>query len=54
MERNGSIPTAWDGSDPVFGTEKIEEQNGSVFCSVQESHRGTERHKYDFICPNQN
>ena len=34
MERNGSIPMSRDGSDPVFGSEKVEERNGSVFCSV--------------------
>ena len=32
--RNGSIPRSRDGSDPVFGSEKSDERNGSVFCSV--------------------
>jgi hypothetical protein len=30
MEWNGSIPMAWNGSDPVFGSEKFEEQNGFI------------------------
>jgi hypothetical protein len=29
-ECNGSIPRAWNGSDPVFGSEKFEERNGSI------------------------
>jgi hypothetical protein len=29
-EWNGSIPRAWNGSDPVFGSEKFEERNGSI------------------------
>jgi hypothetical protein len=28
---NGSIPTSWDGFDPVFGSENVEERNGSFF-----------------------
>jgi hypothetical protein len=34
MECHGSILRSWDGSDPVFGLEKMEERNGSIFCSV--------------------
>lgn len=30
-ERNGSIPRSWDGFDPVFGSDKNEERDGSVF-----------------------
>ena len=33
-EWNHSIPRAWNGSDPVFGSENFEERNGSIFCSV--------------------
>jgi hypothetical protein len=33
-EWDGSIPRAWNGSDPVFGSEKFEEWDGSIFCSV--------------------
>jgi hypothetical protein len=29
-EWNVSIPRAWNGSDPVFGSEKFEERNGSI------------------------
>jgi hypothetical protein len=29
-EWNGSIPRAWNGSDPVFDSEKFEERNGSI------------------------
>lgn len=42
MERNGSIPRSRDGSNPVFGLEKIEERNGSIFCSVGGIRSGTE------------
>jgi hypothetical protein len=38
----------------VFGLEKVDERNGSVFRSVAESHIGTERPKHVFFCPNQN
>jgi hypothetical protein len=34
MEVNGSIPTSWNGSVPMSGSNKNEEHNGSVFCSV--------------------
>jgi hypothetical protein len=30
MEWNGSVPRSRDGSDPVFGSEKYEERNGSI------------------------
>ena len=30
-ERNGSTPRSWDDSDPVFGSDKNEERDGSVF-----------------------
>jgi hypothetical protein len=30
MEWNGSVPRSRDGSDPVFGSEKNEERNGSI------------------------
>ena len=40
--RNGSIPRSRDGSDPVFGSDKIEERNGSVFFSVGGIRSGTE------------
>jgi hypothetical protein len=33
-EWDGSIPRARNGSDPVFGSEKFEEWDGSIFCSV--------------------
>jgi hypothetical protein len=36
-EWDGSIPRAWNGSDPVFGSEKFEEWDGSIFCSVESS-----------------
>jgi hypothetical protein len=29
-EWDGSIPRAWNGSDPVFGSEKNEERNGFI------------------------
>jgi hypothetical protein len=29
-EWNGSVPRSRDGSDPVFGSEKNEERNGSI------------------------
>jgi hypothetical protein len=29
-EWNGSVPRSRDGSDPVFGSEKFEERNGSI------------------------
>lgn len=42
MERSESIPRAWDGSDPVFGSKKNEERNGSILCSVGRIGTGTE------------
>jgi hypothetical protein len=42
MEWNGSVPRSWDGSDPVFGSEKNEELNGSILCSVGGIGNGTE------------
>jgi hypothetical protein len=34
MEWNGSVPEEWNGSIPVFGLDKKEERNDTVFCSV--------------------
>jgi hypothetical protein len=28
--RNGMVPFLWNGFDPVFGSEKFEERNGSI------------------------
>jgi hypothetical protein len=42
MEWNGSVPRSRDGSDPVFGSEKNEERNGSILCSVGGIGSGTE------------
>jgi hypothetical protein len=39
-EWDGSIPRAWNGSDPVFGSEKFEEWDGSIFCSVESMRNG--------------
>jgi hypothetical protein len=41
MEWNGSVPRSRDGFDPVFGSEKNEERNGSMLCSVGEIGSGT-------------
>jgi hypothetical protein len=49
MEWNGSIPAVWNGSMPVFGSDKNEEWNGSIFCSVLELHDGTEQPKHNFF-----
>jgi hypothetical protein len=53
MEWNGSIPAAWNGSMPMFGSDKNKKWNGSVFCSVLELHDGTEQPKHNFFL-NQN
>jgi hypothetical protein len=34
MEWNGSVPEEWNGSIPVFGLDKKEKRNDTVFCSV--------------------
>jgi hypothetical protein len=34
---------------PCSVQKKVEERNGSVFCSVLESHRGTEQLKHDSL-----
>jgi hypothetical protein len=45
MEWDGSIPRAWNGSDPVFGSGKFEEWDGSIFCLVG-SRIGMEWHRF--------
>jgi hypothetical protein len=45
MECNGSVPRSRDGSDHVFGSERNEERNGSILCSVGGS--GTERNSHN-------
>jgi hypothetical protein len=56
-----SVGTKWNGYIPMHGmvptpcsSEKVEEPNGSNFCSVLKSHSGAGRPKHDFYCPNQN
>jgi hypothetical protein len=39
-EWNSFIMMLWDDSDPMFGSEKIKQHNGSIFCSILESHNG--------------